>query len=320
MGFISRGEFVKNIIVIDKTPSIRRIKEIAEELGVNVIEANSSVSAYRKLREVKFDIDLVVIDVMLESDGEGIELIEKIKSDAPSVPIVILTALGKRVDIIRGLKAGAVDYILKPFEDETIKKRVFSHLEKRDHALDKNLKADQKEILSILRSEIVKSKKGRYPLTILMAVFYDPQNTQRWSRSKSFNEATERFTESLKNIFFETDYVYTFEANTMIAILPFCPKENIGIIDAKLEKKGQEMLEKAGFDNNMMSFSYVSLPFDARVESADDAIEALFGEIEELVIDRRQSRYEDGELDLISSMDSMASKEELEEMSEFFSD
>ncbi len=63
--------------------------------------------------------NLILLDVMLP-DINGVELCATIKKRYPSIPILILSALGQSSDRIKGLKSGADDYIPKPFNLEEL--------------------------------------------------------------------------------------------------------------------------------------------------------------------------------------------------------
>ena len=58
--------------------------------------------------------DVVLLDVML-GDGNGLDVLQAVKSRYPQVSVIMLSALGKETDKVRGLNAGADDYIAKPF-------------------------------------------------------------------------------------------------------------------------------------------------------------------------------------------------------------
>ncbi len=58
--------------------------------------------------------DVVLLDIML-SDGDGIDVLRRVKARYPEVSAIMLSALGKETDKVRGLNAGADDYIAKPF-------------------------------------------------------------------------------------------------------------------------------------------------------------------------------------------------------------
>ena len=58
--------------------------------------------------------DVVLLDIML-SDGNGLEVLERLKARFPTLCVIMLSALGKETDKVKGLNAGADDYIAKPF-------------------------------------------------------------------------------------------------------------------------------------------------------------------------------------------------------------
>ena len=67
--------------------------------------------------------DLVILDVMLPT-VDGFTICEKIRREKPSQPVVILTAKGSEDDIVTGFKAGADDYVSKPFSLRELMVRV----------------------------------------------------------------------------------------------------------------------------------------------------------------------------------------------------
>lgn len=66
------------------------------------------------LRERVTDFDLILLDLGLP-DGDGVDLCRRLRTLAPTSPIIILTARGAEADIVVGLDAGADDYLVKPF-------------------------------------------------------------------------------------------------------------------------------------------------------------------------------------------------------------
>ena len=58
--------------------------------------------------------DVVLLDIML-GDGNGLDVLQSVKMRYPQVSVIMLSALGKETDKVRGLNAGADDYISKPF-------------------------------------------------------------------------------------------------------------------------------------------------------------------------------------------------------------
>ena len=58
--------------------------------------------------------DVVLLDIMLP-DGNGLDVLQSVKTRYPQVSVIMLSALGKETDKVKGLNAGADDYISKPF-------------------------------------------------------------------------------------------------------------------------------------------------------------------------------------------------------------
>ena len=83
-----------------------------EEQGYNVKTAADGASAQRLLQQEQFD--LLIMDVMLP-DTNGIDLCRAVRQKDTQTPILMLTALNQVHDKVSGLKAGADDYLVKPF-------------------------------------------------------------------------------------------------------------------------------------------------------------------------------------------------------------
>ena len=70
-----------------------------------------------------FSFDAIVLDLMLP-DGSGLDLLSDIRSAGNTTPVLLLTALDEVIDRIRGLDAGADDYLGKPFDLDELAARV----------------------------------------------------------------------------------------------------------------------------------------------------------------------------------------------------
>ncbi len=74
--------------------------------------------------------DLVILDVMLP-DGSGLDICENIRNRGSNMPILFLTACDEEIQIVRGLDAGADDYVTKPFKLLEFLSRVRALLRRR---------------------------------------------------------------------------------------------------------------------------------------------------------------------------------------------
>jgi DNA-binding response OmpR family regulator len=98
--------------------------------GYEVEVARTSAAALEALgRGARFD--LVLLDVMLPGDRDGLEVARMIRRGQDFTPIIMLTAKDLRDDRIAGLDAGADDYITKPFDLDELLARVRGHLRRR---------------------------------------------------------------------------------------------------------------------------------------------------------------------------------------------
>ncbi len=103
----------RKILVIEDEPDIvRGLTDALEFEGFEVQSRGTGVDGLDAAME--WDPDLVLLDLMLPDDN-GYRVCETMRSRNPVVPIIILTAKAQEADKVRGLEAGADDYVTKPF-------------------------------------------------------------------------------------------------------------------------------------------------------------------------------------------------------------
>ena len=103
----------KRILIVEDEPDIiRGLTDSLEFEGFEVASASVGKEGVKAMRER--GADCVILDLMLP-DINGYQVCEEIRAFNPVVPIIILTARGQESDKIRGLEAGADDYVTKPF-------------------------------------------------------------------------------------------------------------------------------------------------------------------------------------------------------------
>lgn len=105
------------ILVIDDDPLLLQLMlESLKHDNYEVDLAQNGSEGLRLLQERR--PHLVILDIMLP-DMDGWEVCRQIRK-LSTVPIIMLTALGSRADIVRGLQAGADDYLVKPFHKDEL--------------------------------------------------------------------------------------------------------------------------------------------------------------------------------------------------------
>ncbi len=110
----------KTVLSVDDSPSIRDMMAFAlEPRGYKVVQAEDGIDGLNKMGSHK--IDLVITDLNMPRMN-GIEMTRAIRADRrfDGVPIVLLTTEGQREKMIEGKSAGAVGWIVKPFDEQKI--------------------------------------------------------------------------------------------------------------------------------------------------------------------------------------------------------
>jgi DNA-binding response OmpR family regulator len=116
---------VSCILVVDDESDIRGlVQELLQRSGHDVIGAADGNDGLRRFYADK--PDLVILDVQMPGlDGWGV--LDRIR-ELSDVPVIMLTARAEEMDKVRGLRAGADDYVTKPFGRQELLARVDAHL------------------------------------------------------------------------------------------------------------------------------------------------------------------------------------------------
>jgi DNA-binding response OmpR family regulator len=107
---------LKHILIVDDDRALRATLATAlEACGMfHVTEVGSVADAKAKSNSRNLRFDAIMLDLGLP-DGDGRDLCDHLRRDGVRVPIIMLTDAGGEHDVVRGLDAGANDYVIKPF-------------------------------------------------------------------------------------------------------------------------------------------------------------------------------------------------------------
>jgi two-component system response regulator PrrA len=118
-----------SVLVVDDDASIREALERALRLeGFAVSSRPDGESAIATVDEAAPDV--LVLDVMMPGIS-GVEVIRRLRADGHDLPICVLSARDEVADRVAGLRAGADDYLVKPFELEELVARLQALLRRR---------------------------------------------------------------------------------------------------------------------------------------------------------------------------------------------
>jgi DNA-binding NtrC family response regulator len=127
------------------------LEVLSQRLGTRGVDAETSTSGEEALVKIKNkNFDAIVLDMMMPGMG-GIETLKRIRKENPEVQIIMLTGRGTVDKAVEAMKEGAIDFLEKPADINTL--------------LDKISKAKEKKILLIMKNieEKVKGISRRRP-------------------------------------------------------------------------------------------------------------------------------------------------------------
>ncbi len=117
------------LLIVDDEASLRDFLTIVfEEEGWQVEAAATLAEARASI--ARREPDLILCDLMVP-DGSGIDLLRDVKAQNPSIAVIMITAHTSTKSAVEAMKAGAFDYILKPFRLEAVEESVARALKKQ---------------------------------------------------------------------------------------------------------------------------------------------------------------------------------------------
>jgi two-component system, OmpR family, response regulator MprA len=120
-----------NILIVEDERSIASFLRrglVFEGYDVRVTDSGSEALAIAR----DIEVDLIVLDIMLPGEIDGVEVCRRIREAGDQVPILMLTAKDEVSDRVEGLDAGADDYMVKPFAFEELLARLRALLRRKE--------------------------------------------------------------------------------------------------------------------------------------------------------------------------------------------
>lgn len=183
-----------SILLVEDDQTIRLTVEFAlTKAGYAVTSAADGEQALRCAYAI--DPDLILLDIMLPKKS-GIEVAADLRAHGNEVPIIMLTALDRDADKVRGLDAGADDYITKPFSTEELLARIRANMRRAGVSMSKHtgvieagqLKIDVDAARVFVDGEEVTLRSKEYGLLVAMASRPDALCTRQWLAQEVWGE------------------------------------------------------------------------------------------------------------------------------------
>ncbi|MCL5035363.1 MAG: response regulator [Bacteroidetes bacterium] len=119
------------VLVADDIPMIRKLVEYhLKQIGFDISNAADGVEAL--MLASNFRYDLILLDIMMP-EMDGLEVLRRLRTDSlnKNTPIIMMTAYGDSESVKRAVDLGASDFIVKPVEQISFRKKVLDALNSR---------------------------------------------------------------------------------------------------------------------------------------------------------------------------------------------
>ncbi|OEU76802.1 MAG: diguanylate cyclase response regulator [Desulfuromonadales bacterium C00003093] len=239
------------ILVAEDNPVSRKILEkILVKAGHEVVSAGNGQKALELFNEKFFPI--VLTDWMMPKMN-GLQLCKAIrkKKSTGYVFIILLTARDSKDDIVKGLEAGADDYLCKPFNHAELLARVNSGI--RLLKLEKSLKTVNEEIriMSItdpltgiynrgyltehLRQEIIRAKRYKHPFSLIICDIDFFKKVNDTYGHQAGDQVLKEFVQSINDLIRNNiDWVARYGGEEFVVVLPETDPENACLVAERL--------------------------------------------------------------------------------------
>lgn len=270
-----------NILIVDDSGVVRlNLIKILSNAGYNAFEAAN----IRAVKHLSFtnenlslnDIDIIFLDIYLKNES-GFELLEYLADNHPGIFVIMLTGEAKKNTVQKAIDLGAKDYIIKPFNKETILDKVEQVLSLKGISNDdKNEKTKvQKENLfndSIVK-EIDRTIRTNNPFSILNISFSSLEN----------EDILNNFIKEVDIELREIDQIFPKSENEIKLILPVTNKEGTEIVSKKIqdiaENIDESLIESISIKNYTFPDDYfdedINLEYDKNKEYMKKIIDKL---------------------------------------------
>jgi two-component system, OmpR family, response regulator len=150
----------KVLVIEDDDETARQIVEELTRHGYDVDREATGRAGLNRASTATYD--LVTLDRLLP-ELEGLVIVEALRRQGVSTPVLVLSALGEVDERVRGLRAGGDDYMIKPFAFIELRARVDALLRRSPEPRDTMLRVDDLELDLLARS----ARRGRRILDLL---------------------------------------------------------------------------------------------------------------------------------------------------------
>lgn len=151
------------LIVDDDEMTCSLVKFLLEGEGFSVSVASNPEAALRLLERKANHI--VLLEMLYGDNGSGLDLCRRLREDEYEIPVIFITSKHGVMDEVAGLRAGADDYIAKPFDPGELVERVKAVFRRYSHELRNSTISAGRLKLNVQELRVTTAQGGDVPLT-----------------------------------------------------------------------------------------------------------------------------------------------------------
>jgi two-component system chemotaxis response regulator CheY len=115
------------VMLIDDSSTMRKIqKRVLSGMGITeIVEAGDGKEGLEKLKENNYDFTFVLCDINMP-EMNGMETLKALRQipEAKSLPVIMCTSVAEKGQVMEAIKAGATNYLVKPFQPEDLEAKI----------------------------------------------------------------------------------------------------------------------------------------------------------------------------------------------------
>ena len=294
IGEEENGTSANRLLVVDDDEGVRSLLEdLLVESNYMVDTASSGEEALKMVRVNTYD--LVVTDLRM-SGMHGLEVIKEVKTIDPGIDVIVMTGYASVNSAVESMKAGAVDYITKPFNSDQIRLVVKKNIERRKFQRLANEREFYKILSSIdgltelynyryfhqhLQMELERERRYKRPLSLIMIDIDDFKDYNDQYGHPVGDLVLKRLATILKSATRGCDVLCRHGGEEFAIILPETNKKDATIVCERIRQAVEDtnLLDGEGnaIGNIKITVGLASFPEDADnknklVEVADRAL------------------------------------------------
>jgi len=241
-----------------------RLETIFNNVGFKFLYSKNQFVLKENIELAKKDIVCILVEI--EDNDEAIGLVNDAKASAASVPLIVLSDTPKRTLFINAIVAGAIDFIVKPFEDRLLMERISKIMDSPNSSFSYNEAA-----LEMIRIELIKSQKGKYHLGFGLITFFKPVKDYNAKLEQQYRKDLPEVFSNLGKSLFETDIKQLIGSQSMLVALTFCTSEQLPVVENKIT----ELYNKFKIDHSSLDKYLMVQVFYSKFEEGTEAVDIL---------------------------------------------